>query len=216
MPHAQQRHAVEVVDLDRRAHDVEHARQEAHRHPRRLRLPDEVEHVLGRLLRGLDDDAVHVELAGEHMQLRAGGGDELGIGGRAQRHAPDELGTTIADVELVGEPLEGLVAADEQAAFRPDRLAHEPARDPARGDGEHEERHPEHDHLAGPDRTGEQLLVKDEDEQREERRELKELGRLVDRALVEHELVALVHPLDLAREDDERKRQERREMQAVV
>jgi hypothetical protein len=115
--------------------------------------------VLGRLLRRLDDHAVDVELVGEHVQLRAGGADELGIRGRAPGHPADELGARIAAVELLAEPLEGLVAADEQATLGPDGLANESAGDPARDDGEDEERHPERDHLARAERPGEQLLM---------------------------------------------------------
>ena len=149
--HAEQRDPVDVVDLDRRADDLEDARQQAHPNAGRLRLADEVQRGLRQRLAGLDDHAMHAMLLDEAVQLRRADVRKLRAGEALERHPADDLGATVARGELRAQALAGLAAADEQAAFRRRHPAGEVARDAAsehRGD---EERAPQTEDLVGPE-----------------------------------------------------------------
>ena len=214
--HAEQRDPVDVVDLDRRADDLEDARQQAHAHAGRLRLADEVQRRLRQRLAGLDDHAVHAALVDEPVQRWRAVVGELGAGEPLERHAPDELRPTVAVGELRAQALEGLAAADEQAALGGGHAARDEPRDPAgeqRGD---EQRAPEAEDLIGAEVALDEPVLQQHDEQGVERRALKELRRLVDRRLVEDELVAVVEAVRLAGDDDERQGEQGLDVQAVV
>ncbi len=59
---AEHRHAVDVLELDGRADDLEHARQHAHVHAGRLGDPDQLGDAARVDRRRRDDDAVHLQL----------------------------------------------------------------------------------------------------------------------------------------------------------
>ena len=75
---------------------------------------------------------------------------------------------------------------------------------------------PEPEDLAWPRLPFDQDVLAEEDQQRVERRQAEERGRLVERGLVEHELVAVVETGELGDDDDERQGDERRGLQGVV
>ena len=81
--HAHHGDAVQVVELDRGADDLEQARQHADAHADGLQRADEVQHLAGVGAARRDDRAVHVERLGEVADLREAG---LGEGvGRPRR-----------------------------------------------------------------------------------------------------------------------------------
>ena len=96
--HAQQRDAVDLVELDRRAHHLEQPRQHAHLHSRkRLHEPDRVEDVVGVALARRDDHPV--DLLRRRRRARAFA-VEAGTGSRSRPRAPAEAASGPDDARL--------------------------------------------------------------------------------------------------------------------
>jgi hypothetical protein len=202
-PHAEDVQAVEIVELDRGAHHLEHPRQHAHLEAKVLGGADQVEdHRLVRAGRG-DHDAVDALRLRQERQRRArlarsGGRLEIEL-----RDDPGMHGGAALDL-LTGAVARGRLA-DQDAVLRRRQAT---SGEPCSAAGERQQRseqQPEAEHLLAPQRTFDQEAVAEPQQKRHQRGDLEELRSLVERRLPEQQLVAVVEVEDLGEEQDQRR-----------
>src|SRR4051812_7626440 len=100
----------------------------------------------------------------------------------------------MAVLQLVGELQARLRGADHQTALLGRLAARELPRQGAAADGGEKQDPPEAEDLRLAQMTIDQKVLAQEDDQRVERGEVEKRRRLVQRRLVQHELVAVVEP----------------------
>ena len=193
---AEHRHAVDVLEVDGGADDLEHPREQAHAHADRLRDADQLERlaVVGRG-RG-EDHAVDVVL--EHEREQA----EVAVEGvrrlaRGQRQRGHDLGAGPAGVDLAAHVGGELGVADHEAALGAHRAARTArAGGRAREDEREAEDQPQHDEHVGLER----LAADHGGGDRRQGGELEQHRGLVERRAAQHEVVAVVEVAGLERQ----------------
>jgi hypothetical protein len=111
-------------------------------------------------------------------------------------------------LELLAQALVDGAVADEQQALGLRAAAGDRAGQPARQQRPAGQRGPEDDDLPVAQRAVDEEAVRQPDQQRVEGRELEERRGLVERALVDHQLVAVVEAVELGGHDHEREREQ--------
>ena len=136
-----------------------------------------------------------------------------------QRHTPDYPGLHRgAHPELPLDRPGRDRAADHETTFGWNAAPDGESRSGARRQHHHEQHHPQAQHLSAREvpEAFDEKSVRQPDQQGVERRDLEYRGRLVERRLPEQVLVAVVEADQLADQDDEGKRGQRRKLQRVV
>ena len=132
------------------------------------------------------------------LPLRRAPGAPLLVERQVADHARLRLGRR----ELAGQAHASARAADDQAALGGSGKARERARRVAEDGEQDERRQPQRERRRAPQRSVDQRGAQQPRDERAARAELEELGQLVERRLVEDQLVAVVEAEHLAREDD--------------
>ena len=132
-----------MVEDDLRADDVEHTRKQAHLHADRLRDAHEVEHLVARQRRRIDDHALRARPVDQVTQLVDSGRAGAAVGDALKVHARDELGPHAGALELRAQTLEGRRVPDEQAALVLEAPVGDEARDAARGKRQRRQQRPQ-------------------------------------------------------------------------
>ena len=107
---------MDVVELDRGAEDLQHARQDADAHAEALDEPDDVEHRVGLAAARDEDHAMHVAIA-DRLRDVGEAGDVVDVA--LQRHPRDDLDLHApgALAQLADDRLgRGRLAEDEDSA----------------------------------------------------------------------------------------------------
>ena len=205
---------MDVLELHRRADDVEQPRLDADLHAERLRLADDGEQALAVEVAGRDDDAVRVVRADERGDHRARlvRRRQLGHGDRAHDVGVERP----AVAQLLRDAQQPLGLADHDAALGLGVGDGDVADDRAEGAGGQAERGPQRERLLGADAAVDEGLAPDEDDERVERRQVEERGALVEGRLREDDLVAVVEAHEPAGHDDEREDGQRLRAHRVV
>ncbi len=213
-PHAEHADAVELVELDGGAHDLEQARQDRDLDADGLRGADAVEGLVVGAVAGRDDGAMHTEVLDDLRELgHRPHGAHLRLRVSVERDAPHHPRVDRRVLhELVGDALGLERPAEHEHALHRRQATGDPAGGPAARDRGHEEDEPQPDELAGSETALDELRLRQHEQQDVERRGLEELGRLVERGLVEQQRVAVVQALDLG--DDHHERQRERDLPA--
>ena len=92
----------------------------------------------------------------------------------------------------------------------------EPPRQGPAADAREKQDAPQAEHLRLAEAAVHQHVLAEEDQQRVERRQAEERRRLVERGLVQHQLIAVVQAGELGDENDERQRDKRGGLQGVI
>jgi len=207
---AQQRDAVEVVEVDGGADDLEHVRQQRD--------------ACARLARGfqqLEGHRVREAVRPDDQAVSSGTGDDLqqrlrfaGDTGSAQHRFLDrdtghEVRRQRVAVEDRQQAYVGALVAREQAALARKIAQGQPARSATPEDRGDDEGHAEQDRLLLAGLPAEELLVAQPDAQYEQHPELSELGQLLDRRLADALTVALVQAEHLGGGDEAGEQQHR-------
>jgi hypothetical protein len=159
---------------------------------------------------------VDVQVLDQTAQRAHADANHLIAGSVVERHAPDERRATIPLGQLALQPLEGFVAADEDATLDGCAQARDPARCSAREQCRHEQCAPQSHGLNRAQRAVDERALEQHDEERIQGRALKQRRRLIHRRLVDDQFVTVVEPMSLARDDDQRQREQRDRLQPIV
>ena len=117
----------------------------------------------------------------------------------------DDLGVDAALAQLLAHDRDRVGRAGHEAALRRHRGADGPARESAQSDEQRERRAPDDEDVARVELHGGETVVHEPQQQRVDRGHLQQPRRLVERGLVQDQLVALVQAADLADQDDRRR-----------
>ena len=121
------------------------------------------------------------------------------------RDGGDDLGVDAALAQLLAHDRDRVDRAGHEAALRRHRGVDGPARESAQADEQRERRAPDDEDVARIELHGGEAVVHEPQQQRVDRGHLQQPRRLVERGLVQDQLVALVQAADLADEDDRRR-----------
>ena len=217
MAHAEQRHAIEVVEVDRRPDHLEHVGQQRDPCAGGARGLDEIERHHVREAVRTDDHA-----------MGAGAGDELDQRGRLLSRSRRPVDHGIADLQTAGKVGRQLVAIEDRAqahvgalvADEKTALAGEPRVDALadRAAPEHRADHEDdaqHKRLALARLPAEEDPVAHPDPEDEQRAELAQAGQLLGSRLADPLVVALVEAEDLRDPDGRREEQHCRGVQRI-
>ena len=166
---------------------------------------DQVERIAR--LRQRDDDPLDTVTADRRAEEREQVVRRAGIAvGHRQRCG--HLDVHAGRVELDPDGADALRIADDQAALRGAEASRDLACDHAAGDEQRERGEPDRGHGARVELDRRPPVVGEPDAEREESGDLQEVRDLVERRLLDHDLVALVEAADLVDEHDHRHRPE--------
>ena len=209
-----------MVELDRRAGDLRRLGEDADLDPESLQLADHEQQRVAARRRGGEDhpvDPVNLEDLGEVGRQLRPPGLVRPLGALDRRHDADQLRLDRgAEGELLAHELAGRTVADQQAALGRRQPSGEHSRKRAQADEEHEEQHPGAEHLLAPERAVDDGAVEQPEDEHRQGGEAEERRDLVERALVEDVLVAVVEPDRLRRDDEPDRDRDRSRSQLIV
>ena len=204
----EQQAPAEVVELDGRPDHLEQARQHRHAHAGRGGEPDDVDDVLVALRRRRDDDAldpVLLDHRGQVLDRPQQGVADPGAAWRGHAADHDRVEAGIPG-QLALDERRRLGVADDQDALAAGQAHGEEARRAAQADQRRDEQAPEQERVRAPlELHGPHAL----EEEREDRDDGHQHGRLVERRLVDDEVVAVVEPGGLGDQGVQRQHRER-------
>ena len=218
---AEQGRALDFVELVGGADRLEEARQHADPHPEALDDPDRVEQLMvGVAAAGGDQRPVHPVLGEQGLERVEAAQQGQFVDARvvgAERDAPHHLHPgPVAALHLGGEPVGGLGVADDDAALLGDEGAGQGPGQAAHQQHQEEQEPPEDRRLRAPEGPLDDVGAGEERQQGVEGGDVEDRGRLVEGALVEQVLVAVIQPGQLADRDHHRDRDDGPEPERVV
>ena len=208
-PHAEQGHALDVVELDRRPDRLEQPRQDADLDAERLGEPDRVKDVvLGVGLARRDDHALDLlDLEGQaELRDRAERVRVRLLPMEGQRHAADDTALEARRLlELGSDVARGLVGAEHEDPLDRRRAGGDRTGERAAEDHRDGEHRPEAEDLVAAQRAVDESGRAEPEQEGAQRRDVEDARRLVERRLAQEVLVAVVEADRLVDQDDERK-----------
>ena len=218
---AEQGRSLDFVELVGGADRLEEARQHADADAEALDDPDRVEQMMvGVAAAGGDQRPVHPVLGEQGLERVEAAQQGQFVDARvvgAERDAPHHLHPgPLAALQLGGEPVGRLGVAEDDAALLGDEGAGQGPGDAAKQQHEEEEEPPEDRRLRAPEGPLDDVGAGEEGQQGVERGDVEDRGRLVEGALVEQVLVAVIQPGQLADRDYHRDRDDGPEPERVA
>ena len=219
--HAEQRRALDFVELVGRAHRLEQPRQHADSDAEALEDPDCVEQAMVAVAApGGDQGTVDVVLGEQVLECVEVAQQRQFIDARVvetERNASHHLHSgPVAAIQLGGKPVGSIRITEDQTALLLHQLAGQGSGQAAQQKHREEQESPKDGRLRAPEGPVDDVGAGEECQQRVEGCHLEDRGRLVEGPLVEKVLVPVIQPCQLADRDHHCNRKDRPKPERVV